>query len=194
MPGREVDGPQSPPIYYVVAELDFRLQAPGWLMMTRDIRARRRERGQSTTEFLLMMPLLMAMFFFIIEMSLYFSSVHYTNYASYAAARGHAVGEDPDQITAMLLTGSIYTHNGGNYTVEYVDNNNSSSNQQTAKGVRVTVREWYPSLPFLQGILPSRNGGLRYSTSNYLGPPECTYEDLNSGNRKYYDNNVSSCL
>ena len=76
--------------------------------MARPMTHRRAERGQSTTEFLLMLPLMMACFFFIIEMSLYFTTVHYQSYATYAAARAHAVGEDPVQVTKMLLTGKVH--------------------------------------------------------------------------------------
>ena len=55
--------------------------------------------------FLLMMPLIMAMFFFIIEMSLYFTTVHYTSYATYAAARAHLQRERAEAEMRALLAG-----------------------------------------------------------------------------------------
>lgn len=155
------------------------------------------QRGQSTVEFLLMMPLILATFFFIIEMSLYFTTVHYTSYATYAAARAHAVGEDPTEVTRMLLTGSVYNYRGNhsnpgqNYTVNLMQGDSNSSNARSASGVSVQLNTWTPQLPFLAGIIPSSGGGLRFQTRTYLGPPECTYEEV--GRPQYYDNNVAKC-
>ena len=149
--------------------------------------ARRGRRGQSTVEFLLMMPLIMAMFFFIIEMSIYFTSVHYTHYATFAAARGHAVGEDPQEIADMLLTGNVYKRNT---TVNLMRDRSSSNDGRTSDGVRIRVNEWVPSFPFLASIMPS-SPGMTYATSSYLGPPECTYEE--TGRPDIYDNNVAQC-
>lgn len=168
-------------------------------MMRRTPRKLRNEKGQSTTEFMLMLPLLLAMFFFVMEMSLYFSSVSYSNYASYAAARGHSVGEDPDEIADMLLTGQVYNSvqgsgAGKNYTVSYMDMGSNSNDQATANGVKVEIRTWSPHFPFLRGIFPTAGNGMGYDTSNYLGPPECTYEDLAGNRSKFYDNNVAQCL
>ena len=146
-----------------------------------------RKRGQSTVEFLLMLPLIMAMFFFIIEMSIYFTSVHYTHYATFAAARGHAVGENPQEIADMLLTGNVYKNNK---TVTLMRNNGTTTDARVSDGVRIRVNDWVPSFPFLAGIMPSSTG-LTYATSTYLGPPECTYEEV--GRPDIYDNNVAQC-
>ena len=142
------------------------------------VKVRRHERGQSTVEFMLMLPLLLASFFFVIEMSMYFSSVHYTQYATFAAARGAAVGEDPEEIASILLTGNVY-QGGQNYTVQQIDGDT---------GVSITLDKWNPSFPFLAGIFPDNGGkGLTFTTEVHLGPRECAYEGKTRGGP--FDNN-----
>ena len=91
----------------------------------------------------------------------------------------------------MLLTGKVFKYRGKNYQVELMRGTSTSGNPKTADGVRVKFNDWQPQFPFLGGILPSSGGGLKFTTHTYLGPPECTYEEL--GQPQFYDNNVGEC-
>ena len=48
---------------------------------------RRSRKGQATTEFALMIPVIFALLFAIVEYAYYLGAVHYVNYATFAAAR-----------------------------------------------------------------------------------------------------------
>lgn len=77
---------------------------------------RRGERGQSTTEFALMLPVVFLGFFWIFEANVIMMQMHQGAYASYAAARSHIVerGAQYEQgIVDSILTGSIYR--GGDF-------------------------------------------------------------------------------
>lgn len=148
------------------------------------IGAMKRERGQhgqSTVEFMLMVPVILSIFFFVIEMSLYFSAIHYANYATYTTARARLANygaqpyqstPDPNSVMKLVLTGSVY---GDNYDVT-----------QTQKGVTMKLRHWKTNFPFLSVLLPN----MPFTLSVNLGPEEYRYEKVSPV--KCTDNDVSS--
>ncbi len=133
-------------------------------------RGRRREEvGQSTVELMLMIPIIFAMLFFVIEMGLYFSAVHYANYGTYVAARCRAAGygadgaggggRDATYVTKLVLTGSVFK---GNYFVS----------DTSSLGVTVQMQSWVSNFPFINALLPD----MAFATSVNLGPDESVYE------------------
>ena len=73
----------------------------------------RGRRGQSTVEFALMMPVIMAFFFWIFETNIYWIGLHQGAYAAYAASRTHLVDGgptdvDPEETMEDLLTGQLW--------------------------------------------------------------------------------------
>lgn len=85
----------------------------------------RKSKGQSTTEFALMMPVIMVFFFWIFQVNIYFSAMNQGAWAAYAAARTHLVlgGPDDGGVTTQktvdrILTGKLFQENGRNPTVE----------------------------------------------------------------------------
>ena len=131
----------------------------------------RRCSGQSTVEFMLMIPIIFAMFFFVIEMSLYFSAVHYANYGTFVTARCRQVGyggdgaggggKDAAFVAGAVLTGSVFQ---GNYSVT----------DSSASGVTVQMQSWISNFPFIAPLLPN----MRFSRTVDLGPDESAYERL----------------
>ncbi len=125
--------------------------------------------GQSTIEFMLMIPIIFAMFFFIIEMSLYFSAVHYATYGTYVTARCREVGygangsgtggKNKDYVASLVLTGSVFR-------------NNYSVTESSTQGVTVQMQSWISNFPLIAALLPD----MRFATSVNLGPDESAYE------------------
>ena len=73
----------------------------------------RRRKGQSTVEFALMMPVIMAFFFWVFETNIYWIGLHQGAYAAYAASRTHLVdggptNVDPKDTMNDLLTGQLW--------------------------------------------------------------------------------------
>ena len=117
---------------------------------------RRKKKGQGTVEFALLLPLILALLFAVIEYAYYFGAVHYTNYATYTAARAKVGNEDISQIEDALLTGNV---------TQYV------SFQDQGNGVRATL-PWEAHTPGFKQIM----GDMGVSMEVTLGPPECGYE------------------
>lgn len=122
-------------------------------------------RGQSTVEFMLMLPVLLAVFFFVIEMSLYFTAIHYTNYATFTVARAKLAGyrnKDGQQtatfVAELMLTGSALQDN---YTLS-----------EKTNGISVQLQSWRTTFPYLAGIMPDA----AFKTTVNLGPNELKYE------------------
>jgi len=143
--------------------------------------------GQSTTEFMLMIPVIFAMFFFVIEMGLYFSAVHYANYATFVTARSQMAGfqngsgtQSADEVAELVLTGSVFRGSrasGKNYTV---------TQEKSASGIQIALNSWVTNFPYLSALLPN----MKFSTSVYLGPNEASYE--NRAKPLCTDNDMSS--
>lgn len=145
-------------------------------------RSSRRLRGQSTVEFMLMVPVLFAMYFFVIEMSLYMTTINYANYAAYASARSEAGGfnntySSVDSVSRLILNGLVW---GTDAAV--------SINSRTGAQVAMTGFERRVPLPFINGMLPSMDFGV----SVRLGPRERNYEGVEGRPSDQYDNNTSS--
>lgn len=124
-----------------------------------------RQRGQSTVEFMLMLPILLGIFFFVVEMSLYMTAIHYTNYATFTVARSKIVGYRGDGgpqtaafVADLLLTGSALKDN---YTLS-----------ERSTGITVQLQSWKTTFPYLAGIMPDA----KFATSVNLGPDERVYE------------------
>lgn len=121
--------------------------------------------GQSTVEFVLMLPVVLAVFFFVIEMSLYFTTVHYVNYGTYVIARSKEVGyrgngtsHTAAEVAEWILSGSVLVDN---YDL-----------QETNNGITVGLRSWRTTFPYLSGIMPDA----RFQATINLGPDERSYE------------------
>lgn len=127
-------------------------------------------RGQGTVEFALMVPLLLAVLFLIIEFGIYFGAVHWDNYVAFSMARARQVGADASQVADMLLTGNV--------TKEAIAT--STSNGATV------YQPWDENyhLPGAKDLL----GDMGFQVSVILGPPESGYEG--AFNSSFADNNV----
>ena len=76
---------------------------------------RRKSAGQSTVEFALMMPVIMAFFFWIFQVNIYYTALNQTAWAAFASARTQLVLTGPgdggvqakDTVT-RILPGSLY--------------------------------------------------------------------------------------
>ncbi len=145
---------------------------------------RRRARGQSTVEFMLMVPVLFAMFFFVIEMGLYFTTIHYGTYAAFATARSLEGGFNPvygdtTAVADLVLTGAVWQ--GASAT-------SVTSGSADPVGVRVTLTDFAQKVPFpfISGLLPD----MTFATQANLGPPELGYEGVEHRPPDQYDNNI----
>lgn len=125
----------------------------------------RRLRGQSTVEFVLMLPVVLAVFFFVIEMSLYFTTVHYVNYGTYVIARSKEVGyrgngtsRTAAEVAEWILSGSVLVDN---YDLH-----------ESSNGITVELRSWRTTFPYLSGIMPDA----KFQATINLGPDERSYE------------------
>lgn len=130
----------------------------------------RARRGQASVELALMIPLLFAVLFAIVELAFFFGDTHYVNYAAFAAARAQQVGGDANRAASMLLDG----------------NATSSARVNPDAGGSVKVSQTWPfSLPFTSGM-----GDLELEVTVVAGPDEEQYEGR-SGRlpQLYADNN-----
>jgi len=143
-------------------------------------------RGQSTVEFMLMVPVLFSLMFFIIEMSLYFSSIHFANYGAFVAARANQTGFgngsagdafNLQSLSELVLTGSIFKNN---YAMDYSNEGGSNS------GVHLQMEHWQAHWPFLNTMLPD----MRFEIQINMGPDESIYEDR--GRPPCTDNDMTS--
>lgn len=127
-------------------------------------------RGQASVELALMVPLLFAVLFCIVELAFFFGDTHYVNYAAFSAARAQQVGGDAERAASMLLDG----------------NATSSARVSADAGGSVKVsQDWPMSLPFTESF-----GDLDFDVTVVAGPDEEQYEGR-SGRlpQLYADNN-----
>ncbi|MCB9796207.1 MAG: pilus assembly protein [Alphaproteobacteria bacterium] len=145
---------------------------------------RRRRSGQSTTEFALMLPLIFAIVFAVIEYAYYFGAIHYVNYATFSAARALQANDDADAVASSLLSGNMVDMNSGQVSV--------STDRTT--GTVTSTFNWSAQTPGFRQLM----GSMRAQMSVTMGPPECTYEsrtklDAATGGRnayRYADNSL----
>ena len=124
-----------------------------------------RRRGQGAVELALMLPLLFAMAFAVIEFAFYFGVISWDMYAAYAGARALQVGEDPSEVADLLLDGNVTkdaTMSGGGDSVQL-------------------DQRWETDLPFVNQLVGntsrSRQTGLDFRVTVTLGFDESAYED-----------------
>lgn len=122
----------------------------------------RRRTGQSTTEFALMIPLIFALLFAVIEYAYYLGAIHYVSYATFAAARSVQANDDPQATAADLLTGRM---------VDYQDRDVTLSVDPTTGAVSSTFI-WEAQTPGFEQIM----GIMDVEMTTTLGPAECGYE------------------
>jgi Flp pilus assembly protein TadG len=75
--------------------------------MNRRLHLKRNRAGQGTVEFALMLPIILAVLFSVIEYAYYFGAVHYTNYATFSAARAKLGNDSIGNVEDALLTGNV---------------------------------------------------------------------------------------
>ncbi len=144
-----------------------------------------RQRGQSTVEFMLMLPVIFSMLFFVIQMGLYFTTVHYGTYAAFATARSQQVGfsdtySSAKEVSDLILTGAVW----GSAVVGV----ESTMGDESGISVSLTDFERLVPFPFITKLMPNT----KFKTSVYLGPRECEYEYRAEETRDpyMYDNNI----
>lgn len=142
-------------------------------------RLRARQRGQSTVEFMLMLPVLFSMYFFTIQMSLFFTTINYAQYTSFATARGvngnfNTFYPDAASVSKLILNGAVW----GGEAASLVPGGVGTS-------VQVTNFEDRVPLPFIQGLLPPMN----FTVTSRMGPAEVRYEGVDGRSPDQYDNN-----
>jgi hypothetical protein len=130
-------------------------------------------RGQSTVELAIMIPVIFMGLFLIVELAFFFGSTHYVNYAAFTAARAQQVGQDAEEVGAMLLDGNV--------TRDATVSGGSDS---------VTIEmPWQTDLPFTSSF-----DDFDYDVTVVAGPKESDYEGR-SGTRstRYGDNQCKGC-
>ena len=104
------------------------------------------ERGQSTVEFVLMMPVLFAAFFWIVQANIFMTGMHQTAYASYAGARAlivthknqPKVANIEQDVVRYLMQGKIWTE--ARQGLVYVDGKEVSSGSVVPVKMKKTKR------------------------------------------------------
>lgn len=141
---------------------------------------RRRSRGQSTVEFMLMLPVLLASYFFVVQMGLYFTTIHYANYGAFTSARGLVGGyssmyQDMTSMSKLVLSGDVW---GGQ----------AAAAAAAGASVTLTNFERRVPLPFISSMVPDMN----FTASVSLGGSEQDYEYVEGRSNDQYDNNNAS--
>lgn len=148
-------------------------------------RRRQSRRGQSTVEFMLMVPVLFAIYFFVIELGLYFTTIHYATYAAFTLARAQEGGfsnqwPSLSALDDVILTGLVWTSNAAKPV---------GASKYSAAGVSVSVSNFEQRVPFpfIVGLLPN----MQFDAKVFLGPTEALYEGkADTRNGSLYDNNL----
>lgn len=138
--------------------------------------------GQSTVEFMLMIPVLFSVLFFVIQMGLYFTTIHYASYAAYSTARAQVgnfndVYSDAEAVSRLMLTGQVW----GADTAESINGGIGAS-------VTMTNFESRVPFPFISALVPPMN----FDVAVNLGPREVDYEGLEGRPSDQYDNNSTT--
>ena len=145
--------------------------------MKRKQYSQRGRSGQGTVEFALMLPIILALLFSVIEYAYYFGAVHYTNYATYSAARAKVGNDNISNVEDALLTGNVTSG------VTLTEQTNGVSAQMP----------WTAQTPGFKQIMGNMGVGMEVT----LGPAECQYE-LNqipgvTNDPFYYSDNQLPC-
>lgn len=143
------------------------------------------QNGQSTVEFMLMVPVIFAIFFFVLEMGLYFTTIHYAQYSAFTMARAQQAGfseqwPSVSTLDDVLLTGLVWTNNAAKPV---------GPSKYSATGVAVSMSDFQDRVPFpfIQGMLPN----MQFDVQVHLGPLEVGYEGKAAPrDTGLYDNNL----
>lgn len=142
------------------------------------LRTRRRS-GQSVTEFALMMPVIMAFFFYAFEANIHMAAMQQASYASYMGARGFLVERNgrgkPEKIGKMILTGSIWE--------------TASVSADGNDGVKATFGN-FASLPYSRDLLNFNNEIPTHLGKNEWDSPWNDDKQGEGTNRRITDNNL----
>ena len=122
----------------------------------------RKRGGQAVTELALMLPLIFALVFAVIEFSYYLGGVHYVNYATFMGARAVQANESPTDVELQLLTGNV---TADAYLVTL----------PSGSGVTGTL-PWEAQMP---GFAQVMGQDMTVDMTVSLGTPECQYEGRN---------------
>ncbi len=145
----------------------------------------RARRGQSTTEFALMLPLIFAILFGAIEYAYYLGAIHYTNYGTFVAARAIQGSDDPNEAADMVLTGNATsTRNGDTRLTPII------SDEGKIIGVGGELLWGSASTPGFNQVLTS-NMDVRMEV--FLGPEECGYEGRSGRASARWSDNQLGC-
>ncbi|MDP2312793.1 MAG: pilus assembly protein [Pseudomonadota bacterium] len=134
----------------------------------------RLRRGQSTVEFAIMIPVIFAALFLIVELAFFFGSTHYVNYAAFTAARAQQVGESATDAAGLLLDGNVTRQ--------------ATVSANTGSGSVTVEMPWEMDLPFTSGF-----ASFDYDVTVVAGPEEAQYEGrTGSRSTRYGDNQCGS--
>ncbi len=146
---------------------------------------RRTRSGQSTVEFALMIPIIFAILFAVVEYSYYFGAVHYVNYATFAGARAQqtsisegAASGNVSGVADVLLHGNV--------------TGDATLSPEPGSGYVTGELPWTPDTPGFKEVM----GDMTASMSVTLGAPECNYEvnaEGSSGVVALYQDNRAVC-
>lgn len=132
-----------------------------------------KRRGQSTVEFAIMIPVICAALFLVVELAFFFGSTHYVNYAAFVGARAQQVGQSATDAAGLLLDGNV---------------TRSASVRASTGGGSVTIEQpWSMDLPFTSGF-----ASFDYDVTVVAGPEEARYENTTNRGRRYGDNQCGS--
>ncbi len=122
----------------------------------------RRRKGQSTAEFALMLPIIFGLLFAVIEYAYYLGALNYVNYATFSAARGLEVSDDPEAIVQDLLTGRMVDYGTGDVTI--------TTNPTTGSVTSTLI--WEATSPGFEQLM----GNMDASMTVTMGERECRHE------------------
>ncbi len=141
--------------------------------------------GQSTVEFALMIPIIFAVLFAVVEYGYYFGAVHYVNYATFAGARAQQTSASDGAVDANL-TGVVDLLLHGNVTSDATLTGDPTGGTVTAE------LPWTPDTPGFKEVM----GDMAVTMSITLGQPECNYEanaEGSNGSVATYQDNRAIC-
>ena len=149
------------------------------------MKLRRTRAGQSTVEFALMIPIIFAILFAVIEYAYFFGAVHYVNYATFAAARAQQTSAGEGAVAGNVSgVADVLLH--GNVTKD------ASLSEDSSTGMVTATLPWTPDTPGFKEVM----GDMTVTMSMTLGAPECTYEvnaEASSGVVGLYQDNRQVC-
>lgn len=110
----------------------------------------------------MMIPLILALLFAVVEYSYYLGAIHYVNYATFSAARAQLVSDDAEAVASDLLTGRMVDYRDGDVEMDFDDQNGKVSSKFL----------WEAQTPGFKQVM----GDMTVDLSVTLGPEECEYE------------------